>query len=123
MSYLDRLRLTFFGDFQADVSTVNNDVRHYDNAAFEPRFQDPAQGTVENGWWHPTGSNAFRLLACRVRRVHLADGTVTGDPTVDPAAGLRIGGSAQRVSGKLVDLDPQWQLASQIWGLEVRLVR
>ena len=122
MSYLDRIRLTFSGDFQADVSTVNNDVRHYDNATFEPRFQLPSQGPVDNGWWHPAGSNAFRLLNCRVRRVHLPDGTVVGDPAVDPAVGLRLGGSTERVSGKLVDLDPQWQLASQIWGLEVQLV-
>lgn len=38
MSYLNRLRLAFTGSFQADVSTVNNDVRHYDNASFQPAY-------------------------------------------------------------------------------------
>jgi hypothetical protein len=28
MSYLNNVRLVFTGKFQADVSTVNNDVRH-----------------------------------------------------------------------------------------------
>ncbi len=41
MSYLGNLRLVFSGDFQADVSTVNNDVRHYDTYSFESRFQEP----------------------------------------------------------------------------------
>ena len=39
MSYLDNIRLVFTGKFQADVSTVNNDVRHFDNATFDPGFQ------------------------------------------------------------------------------------
>jgi len=39
MSYLDNIRLVFTGKFQADVSTVNNDVRHFDNATFQPVFQ------------------------------------------------------------------------------------
>jgi hypothetical protein len=121
MSYLDRVRLVFYGDFQADVSTVNNDVRHYDNATFEPRFQDASAGAVENGWWQPNGSNAFRLIGCRVQAVHLPNGSIARDPGVDEAVGMHIGGSDRRVSGKIVDLDPQWQLCSQLWGLEVRL--
>ena len=40
MSYLNNVRLIFSGTFQADISTVNNDVRHFDNGTFEPRFQD-----------------------------------------------------------------------------------
>jgi hypothetical protein len=122
MSYLDRLRLVFYGDFQADVSTVNNDVRHFDTATFEPRFQQVNQGPVENGWWHPTGSNAFRLIDCRIRAASRADGTMTADAAAEPVVGMRIGGSTDRVSGKLVDLDPQWQLASEIWGLTISIV-
>jgi hypothetical protein len=122
MSYLDPVRLVFFGDFQADVSTVNNDVRHYDNATFEKRFQDLQDGRTENGWWRPTGSGAFRLINCSVQAVHYADGSSCEDASGDPVVGQPIGGSTQRVSGKIVDLDPQWQLASQLWGLEVNLV-
>jgi len=122
MSYLSNTRLVFSGTFQADVSTVNNDVRHYDNATFEPRFQDRrlADGT-ENGWFNPSGSGAFRLIGCRVTRVHYQDGTGSCSATEDPAVGLRVGSASDRAAAKMVDLDPYWQLASEIWGLEVGL--
>lgn len=122
MSFLNRVRIAFEGTFQADVSTVNNDVRHYDNASFAPSFQEFQDASGDwNGWWNPTGSGAFRLLGCRVTGVWYADGSSTSDPAVDPIVGTLLGGSQTRTSGKLVDIDPQWQLASAIWGLEVRL--
>ncbi|MGH4023992.1 MAG: hypothetical protein ACRDRV_05345 [Pseudonocardiaceae bacterium] len=122
MSTLDLPRLVFSGDFQADVSTVNNDVRHYDRASFEDRFQQPQTGPSLGGWWNPSGSGAFRLIDCTVRGVTYRDGTAQTPGSADQAtAGLRITGAATRVSGKLVDLDPQWQLASELWGLGVRL--
>jgi hypothetical protein len=121
MSYLDTVRVIFFGDFQADVSTVNNDVRHYDNATFERRFQELSQGPDQNGWWRPRGSGAYRLIGCRVRTIHYQDGESSIDPDVDPVVGALIGGSGDRVSGKIVDLDPQWQMSSQLWGLVISL--
>ncbi|HEX5749928.1 MAG TPA: hypothetical protein VFZ09_27100 [Archangium sp.] len=121
MSFLHRVRLVFSGTFQADVSTVNNDVRHFDNATFEPSFQEFQSKSGLNGWWNPTGSGAFRLLDCRVTGVWYEDGSFTDDPKRDPVIGMLIGGSTERTSGKLVDIDPQWQLASAPWGLEVRL--
>ncbi|HEV2990417.1 MAG TPA: hypothetical protein VG759_18415 [Candidatus Angelobacter sp.] len=39
MSYLDTPRLHFRGWFQADVSTINNDVRFHQNASFVPEYQ------------------------------------------------------------------------------------
>ena len=121
MSFLNDVRLVFSGRFQADVSTVNNDVRHFDNATFEPDFQKFSEGRKLNGWWNPTGSGAFRLLNCAIVAVHYDDGTGTTDAASDPAVGMRIAGSDDRTSGKIVDIDPQWQLASVLWGLEVRL--
>jgi hypothetical protein len=121
MSYLNNIRLIFAGKFQADVSTVNNDVRHYDNATFDPVFQDFQNAQSLNGWWNPPGSGAFRLLDCRVVMVGYADGTTSSSAAADSAIGMLIGGSDERTSGKLVDIDPQWQLASAPWGLEVRL--
>lgn len=118
MSYLNNLRLVFTGEFQADVSTVNNDVRHYDNATFEERFQEFQQGNLMNGWWNPVGSGAFRLINCKVTAVYYQDGTSS---TEDPIVGLFINGSNNRVGGKMVDIDPQWQQASELWGLTVRL--
>jgi hypothetical protein len=118
MSYLNAVRLVFSGQFQADPSTVNNDVRHFDNAAFEPQWQDYG---MDAGWWNPDGSGAFRLINCVVRAVHYADGTSTDKPSEDPVVGLAVLNANSRSSGKIVDLDPQWQLASQIWGMQVRL--
>ena len=36
MSYLNPTRVHFAGQFRADVSTVNNDDRHFNSAAFTP---------------------------------------------------------------------------------------
>jgi hypothetical protein len=110
----------FTGDFQADVSTVNNDVRHYDNATFEARFQQFQAGLSLNGWWNPIGSGAFRLINCTVQSVSYQDGSGTTDRSTDPAVGLFLAGSNDHVGAKLVDLDPQWQMSSQSWGLTMR---
>lgn len=125
MSFLHNVRMVFAGKFQADVSTVNNDVRHFDNATFKPAYQefhDKKKSLDLNGWWNPTGSNAFRLLDCRIVLVGYADGSTATSHDQDAAIGLRIGGSEGRTSAKIVDIDPQWQLASAPWGLDVSLI-
>lgn len=116
MSYLNSLRLVFAGDFQSDVSTVNNDVRHFDNATFKKRFQEFQTRDAMNGWWNPIGSSAFRLINCKVKSV-----LVDNEEIQDSALGLYIGGSNNRAGGKMVDLDPQFQMGSGIWGLTIRL--
>jgi len=121
MSYLNNLRMVFSGKFQSDVSTVNNDVRHYDNEIFQPEFQQFQEGDEWNGWWNPCGSAAFRLIDCRVTQVGYLDGSTTSNSAQEPVIGMLIGGSNQRVSGKMVDLDPQMQMVSEIWGLNMRL--
>jgi hypothetical protein len=122
MSYLDPVRLHFSGRFQADVSTVNNDPTHFNNATFKPEYQQPQDGRLHpNGWWNPDGSGSWRLVECKVRRVCYADGSFTESSSEDPTVGQWIADSNQRVAGKLVDLDPEQQVASQIWGMIVRL--
>jgi hypothetical protein len=118
MSYLGPLRLHFSGQFQADPSTVNNDVRHFNNATFQPNFQQPQSETDMNGWWQPEGSGAFRLVGCKVTMVSYSDGTTS---TSDPVVGMSIADASSRVAGRIVDLDPQQQLVSELWGLLVRL--
>lgn len=121
MVYLDPIRLTFAGRFQADVSTVNNDVRHYDNTSFEPAYQRLQTTKRLNGWWNPTGSGAFRFVEVRVKS--LSPGSV--DPataSTDPVAEATVAGAGDLTAAKLVDIDPQWQLASAPWGLRVRLL-
>ena len=124
MSYLGSPRIHFAGRFQADTSTVNNDVRHFDSEQFCAEFQDLMEIKDEtivyyHGYWNPQGSGAG-LLGCKVTGAVL-DGQVFDRPEDDPVVGLFIGGSNDRVAAKLVDLDPQQQMVSQIWGLSVRL--
>lgn len=121
MSYLQLPRLAFSGRFQADVSTVNNDPRHFDNSNFEPEFQQFQKGKDNKGWWNPVGTGIFRFQDCAVRSLVGRDGAVLGGPGADPALGLSVGNAPGRASGKLVDLDPDWQLASSLYGLGVSL--
>ncbi len=116
MSYLDSPRLHFRGWFQADVSTVNNDVRTFQNASFVPEYQQLNQ----NGSWNPEGTGIFRILDCSVTGGFLNGRQLArGD---DPAIGMTVQNADQKTPGKLVDLDPQQQMVSQIWGMQVRLV-
>lgn len=116
MSYLDSPRLHFRGWFQADVSTINNDIRTFQNASFVPEYQQLNQ----NGSWNPEGTGIFRILDCTV-----TGGFINGRqmaPGDDPAIGMTVQNADQNAPGKLVDLDPQQQMVSQIWGMQVRLV-
>lgn len=120
MSYLAGPRLHFNGFFQADVSTINNDVRYFDNAQFKPQYQMPSSsGVSPNGGWQPEGTAIFRFVGCTITGGWLDGAAVTVGQ--DPAIGMALENSDQRVSGKLVDLDPQQQLVSEIWGMALRL--
>ena len=117
MSYLNALRLHFAGQFQANVSTVNNDPGHFDNAAFRPSYQQ-MQAALPNGWFNPQGDASFRLLGCKVTSAWTPSGGVTSS---DPVLGYIVADADGQVPGKMVDLDPEQQLVSEIWGLQVRI--
>lgn len=120
MSYLNPLRLHFSGQFLAAPSTVNNDPTHYDNATFKPEYQQRSKGPNANGWWNPGGDANWRLIGCKVASVHMPDGTAA--PADDPVFSFLIADSDTRVAGKMADLDPEQQLVSELWGVEVRIV-
>ncbi|MGC0151439.1 hypothetical protein ACPRNU_03125 [Chromobacterium vaccinii] len=134
MSYLQYPRLAFSGLFQSDVSTVNNDPRHFDNATFESHFQQPtyAPKKVEqpgdsqvvewNGWWNPFGTGIFSLKNCVVQSALGPDGQEITRYGQDAAIGLAVGNAGDQPSGKMVDLDPDWQLASCIYGQVITLL-
>lgn len=118
MSYLNALRLHFAGRFQANVSTVNNDPAHFHNAAFLPSYQDMQTSQAPNGWFNPQGDAAWRLLGCRVTSAWMPAGAVgPGDPVLEAI----VADSDSRPPAKLVDLDSEQQLVSEIWGLQVRI--
>lgn len=119
MSYLNALRLHFAGQFQATVSTVNNDVRHFDNAKFEPSFQQRGTSQSRNGWWNPNGDGVWRLLGCAIKSAFMGDGSAV--PSSDPVLTFSIADSDNSAPAKIVDLDPQQQMVSTIFGLQVRI--
>jgi hypothetical protein len=114
MSYLDLPRLHFAGTFFSDPSTVNNDPGNFDMDAFDRAVGwDPERG----GSWNPDGRHAFRFEGVTVRSAVLDD---TG-PAADPVVGLRFV-TRGLVPAKLVDLDTDQQLVSEIFGLTLALV-
>ena len=74
-----------------------------------------------NGWWNPRGTGAWRLRNCRVTSVLYDDGTFAASSLVDPLVGGALGAGDARVSAKIVDLDTEQQMVSEIWGLRLRL--
>ncbi len=122
MSYLHPVRLHFSGGFRADVSTVNNITSRFDNATFQDQFQVPFSGPQQDGSnWQPAGTGAWRLLDCQVTRACRADGTDAVTPAADAAVGSAVREFGDRSSAKIVDLDPDQQGVSMIFGLTVRL--
>ncbi|HEY1822670.1 MAG TPA: hypothetical protein VGG83_22315 [Trebonia sp.] len=122
MSYLNPLRLHFAGSFEAAVSTVNNDPVHFDSARFEPSYAEPASGTAPdqlNGWFNPDGSGDWKLHDCAVTSAFLADGSPAAP--ADPVLACQVGDSDGGTAAKLVDLDPEQQLVSEIFGLQLRI--
>ncbi|GAA4442108.1 hypothetical protein GCM10023091_28330 [Ravibacter arvi] len=120
MSYLHAPRLIFTGDFLSDVSTVNNDTAHYNNATFKPNFQAPGKGAT-NGWWNPEGGAVFDFQNCSVRQIFLPDGSTHSNPAFDPILGLAVCGAEGRPTGKMVDLDPDAQMVSALWCVQLRI--
>ena len=122
MSYLNPLRLHFSGSFEAAVSTVNNDPVHYDSARFKPSYAELQAGTAPdelNGWFNPDGSGDWRLHGCTVTSAFVADGSPAA--RTDPILACLVADSDRRAAAKLVDLDTEQQLVSEIFGLEMRI--
>lgn len=116
MSYLDSPRLHFRGWFQADVSTINNRVEPFKNDSFVPQYQK----LNVNGSWNPEGTGIFRFIDCSVTGGFI-DGRQLVSADDDPVIGLSLQNADRRTPGKLVDLDPQQQMVSEIWGMQTRL--
>ncbi len=106
MAYLEVPRFHFAGQFQATVPTINNRPDNY-------------LGEVRDVLWNPDGTGAWRIGG-RVTGVHYADAVAAGTP--DPLAGGFVLDAGADVSAKLVDLDPEQQMVSEIWGLVVRVL-
>ena len=106
MSYLDVPRLHFTGIFIAKPSTVNNTASN-----FEPTVTNPFPS------WNPNGNHFWQFLNCTVKSAFDADGTVSNDPIINAG----VASTDNPVPAKLVDLDTEQQMVSQIFGLQVKI--
>jgi hypothetical protein len=120
MTYLGALRFHFAGRFLSDPSTVNNHPAHYDNETFDrsKHWQPGIGGSPNHGWWNPKGRNLFRFEGVTVRSATLADGRAAA--ASDPILGCRL--ETKQPPGRMVDLDPDQQLTSMIFGVVLELV-
>ena len=85
---MSKPRLTFAGTFRADVSTINNDFRHFDTEHFVPNDALPSSDN-----WNPTGSGQWNIDAF-VTNVCYFDGHCVSDSNIDPVVGIKFGGNA-----------------------------
>ena len=101
---MDLPRITFAGRFRADVSTVNNDPKNY-NYQFTKSL---------NLSWGPNGTGEISFFECIITSVTYQNGTTSyTDPLVNKLILINPRGSPP----KLVDLDPEAQMKSQIFGM------
>ena len=109
MSYLDTPRLHFFGKFFANPSTINNTLKNFD-------LRPPL-----NLSWNPDGSAFFHFLDCHVSKAVGSDGTVLSAGAGDPItqATVTTPQSPPTKVAKIVDLDPDQQSITQLFGVVV----
>lgn len=127
MSYLNVPRLHFSGRFQADPSTVNNNDNNWDptitfteaSPTYLPGFPDNQQLYSNSVYWNPNGTHNWLLLDCTVKGAANDQGAFSA-PSTDPIIGAQVQ-SVGSYPAKIVDLDPDNQGVSQIWGLELRV--
>jgi hypothetical protein len=114
MSYLDVPRLHFSGSFIAKPSTVNNTATNYDPATLRTR-----PGLVLA--WNPNGNHDWQFLNCAIKTAVTSDGTVWNSTNPEPIIGGTVTSTDDPVTAKLVDLDTEQQMVSQIWGLQIKV--
>lgn len=111
MSYLDLPRLHFAGTYFADPSTINNAPAN---------FPLDAVLTPASVGFDPHGGHFFKILGATVRGATGEDGQPIGSAD-DPLVGGSLVSLPEPQWARLVDLDPMQQLATQIYGLRLRL--
>lgn len=84
---------------------MNNYPSHFDNP------NNPARPG-----WNPGGNGSWTLKDCKIKSAVFTDGTVARTPADDPIVGASV---VQLGRAVLVDLDPEQQMVSQIWGLRL----
>src|SRR5262249_32827112 len=63
----------------------------------------------------------WKFLGCTVTAALHADGTAATSAADDPIVGAQVLGNPKGSPAKIVDLDTEQQMVSQIWGFTVQL--
>jgi hypothetical protein len=120
MSYLDLPRLCFAGSFFANPSTINNKLANYspDVRLLPAGHGQQALSVLEEyagfQYINPYGLANFFLSECVITGWHTEGGGISGGcPFGTVASGAPY--------AKMVDLDPDQQSISQIYGLQLRV--
>jgi len=111
MSYLELPRLHFSGRFTATPSTINNDAANYNTAITPPA----------NPGWNEFGLHMVTLESCSVTSTVDDAATLLTASSDDSAIGASVEGDTTEGTAKLVDIDPDFQSYSQIYGLRLKL--
>jgi hypothetical protein len=109
MSYLASPRIHFFGKFFANPSTINNNLANF---ALKPPLDLS---------WNPDGSAFFQFLSCQVSSAVGGDGKVLDPGAGDPISKATVATpqSPPTKVAKIVDLDPDQQSITQLYGVVV----
>jgi hypothetical protein len=127
MSYLDLPRIQFGGLFFTNPATINNIIANYDPSV--PLKNSQGQ-FLPNAVWNPMGIAQVWLSECSVLSIVDASGTYSSATGSDPVIGAAVETPSPSTpkkmpngrnydTAKLVDLDPQQQGRSAVFGLRL----
>lgn len=126
MSYLDVPRIHIMGLFYSAPGNLNNQVKNFGLA-----LDNDQQLIYNTGLYkYPDGTSQLFLSNCVVTSVVGSDGVVCSDPASDAMVGAKVtspGPDTQKPDGKgglytfakLVDLDPNMQFRSEVYGFRL----
>ena len=116
MSYLTFPRIHFSGQFRTYPSTINNVPTNYEKSKYS-HIENTELG------WGPKGNGEFTLVDCKVTMVEYEDGTSAITTEEDPIIGQPFAAVTNPgfIAGALVDLDPEQQAVSEIWGMKIQI--
>ncbi|MEA2489069.1 MAG: hypothetical protein QOH21_861 [Acidobacteriota bacterium] len=122
MSYLELPRLCFSGTFKAAPSTINNIPENYQTSVAVP---------AADQLWNPRGLAEFQLLQgseitippganvepTKIRSLQTSAGFITSGDII----GQYVISTNVPSTAKLVDLDPDQQFVSEVWGMQIAI--
>jgi len=120
MSYLDLPRFHFKGQFFADPSTINNSITNFDTTVVYNN-NPPSATNPTSVFWNPSGSHFFKILRSSVGVAIASNGAAFTTSLADPLVGATIQSLSDPLWARIVDLDPDQQGISQIYGLKIQL--